>query len=53
MVTAATLTTANVVFTDRDHLARAVRSGMRHIQRRPHLINGCLADTGLPPSPSH
>ncbi len=39
--------TANVVFTDRDHLVRVVRSGMRHIQRRPHLIDGCLTGTGL------
>jgi putative transposase len=42
-------TTANVVFADRDHLVRAVRSGMRRIQRRPWLIDGCLAGTGLPP----
>jgi putative transposase len=40
-------TTANVVFTDRDHLVQTVRSGMRRIQRRPHLIDGCLAETGL------
>ncbi|WP_436850890.1 IS630 family transposase [Streptomyces avermitilis] len=44
-------TTANVVFADRDHLVRAVRSGMRHIQRRPRLIDGCLTGTGLPPPP--
>ncbi|GGX56172.1 hypothetical protein GCM10010341_90980 [Streptomyces noursei] len=42
-------TTANVVFADRDDLVRAVRSGMRRIQRRPHLIDGCLTGTGLPP----
>ncbi|GHB67363.1 hypothetical protein GCM10010377_67820 [Streptomyces viridiviolaceus] len=42
-------TTANIVFTDRDHLVRAVRSGMRRIQRRPQLIDGCLTGTGLPP----
>ncbi|MFF2132106.1 transposase [Streptomyces olivochromogenes] len=45
-------TTANVVFADRGHLVRAVRSGMRHIQRRPRLIDGCLTGTGLP-SPPH
>lgn len=28
-------TTANVVFTDRDHLVQTVRSGMHRIQRRP------------------
>lgn len=44
-------TTANVVFADRDHLVRAVHSGMRHIQRRPRLIDGCLTGTGLPPPP--
>ncbi len=40
-------TTANVVFADRDDLVRAVRSGMRRIQHRPHLIDGCLTGTGL------
>ncbi|WP_406733629.1 transposase [Streptomyces sp. NBC_01794] len=44
--------TANVVFADRDHLVRAVRSGMRRIQRKPHLIDGCLAGTGLSITPS-
>ncbi|MFJ9855439.1 transposase [Streptomyces sp. NPDC101150] len=41
-------TAANVVFADRDDLVRAVLSGMRRIQRRPHLIDGCLTGTGLP-----
>lgn len=45
-------TTANVVFADRNDLVRAVRSGMRRIQRRPHLIDGCLTGTGLPPLPT-
>ncbi|MFD5268844.1 transposase [Streptomyces sp. NPDC058335] len=40
-------TTANVVFTDRDHLVASVRSGLRQIQRQPHLIDGCLAEAGL------
>ncbi|WP_405834098.1 transposase [Streptomyces sp. NBC_01176] len=41
-------TTVNVVFRDRDHLVDAVRSGLRRIQRRPDLIEGCFAETGLP-----
>ncbi|MET9550059.1 transposase [Streptomyces sp. NPDC006627] len=41
--------TANTVFTDREHLVRAVRSGMHRIQRNPSLIDGCLAGTGLVP----
>ncbi|MFE0930606.1 transposase [Streptomyces mutabilis] len=40
-------TTANVVFRDRDHLVQAVRSGLRCIQRRTDLIEGCLTETGL------
>lgn len=40
-------TTANVVFRDRDHLVRAVRSGLRRIQQRTDLLEGCLAETGL------
>ncbi|MGW1755464.1 transposase [Streptomyces mirabilis] len=40
-------TTAHVVFTDREHLVQAVRSGMRRIRRRSHLIDGYLAETGL------
>ncbi|MEV4928094.1 transposase, partial [Streptomyces roseoverticillatus] len=43
--------TANTVFADRDQLARAIRSGMRSIQRTPHLIDGCLASTGLSLTP--
>ncbi len=39
--------TVNVVFTDRDGLARTIRRGLRRIQRRAHLIDGCLAETGL------
>jgi transposase len=39
--------TANVAFTDRDHLIRTVRRGLRKIQHRPHLIDGCLTGTGL------
>ncbi|MFC8666893.1 transposase [Streptomyces sp. NPDC057199] len=38
---------ANIAFTDDDHLERTLRRGLRHIQHRPDLIDGCLADTGL------
>ncbi|MGW1273383.1 IS630 family transposase [Streptomyces sp. NPDC002491] len=38
---------ANVAFTDDDHLERTLRRGLRHIQLRPDLIDGCLAGTGL------
>jgi putative transposase len=40
-------TTANVVFHDRDGLVQAVRSGLRRIQQRTDLLEGCLAETGL------
>jgi transposase len=40
-------TAANVVFRGRDHLVRAVRSGLRRIQRRTDPIEGCLAETGV------
>lgn len=43
-------TTANVVFRDRDHLVQAVRNGLRRIQRRTDLVEGCLAETGLSPN---
>ena len=29
------------------HLIQTIRHGMRKIQYRPHLIDGCLAGTGL------
>lgn len=38
---------ANTAFTDDDHLERTLRRGLRHIQLRPDLIDGCLAGTGL------
>jgi len=38
---------ANVAFADPDHLVRTVRRGLRKIQYRPQLIDGCLAATGL------
>ncbi|MFD5639158.1 IS630 family transposase [Streptomyces sp. NPDC127077] len=44
--------TANVVFTDRGHLVRTVRSGMHRIQCSPCLIDGCLVGTGLSIAPA-
>ncbi|MGW0846771.1 IS630 family transposase [Streptomyces sp. NPDC002787] len=39
--------TTNVAFTNPDHLIRTVRQGLRKIQYRPALLDGCLAETGL------
>ena len=44
--------TANVLFTDRDHLERVIRRGLRRIQQHPDLINGCLRGTRLSPLPA-
>jgi hypothetical protein len=38
---------ANTAFTDDDHLESTLRRGLRYIQQRPDLIDGCLAGTGL------
>ncbi|XWY53339.1 IS630 family transposase [Streptomyces ipomoeae] len=38
---------ANTAFTDLDHLMSALRHGLRQIQYRSNLIEGCLAETGL------
>jgi transposase len=38
----------NTAFTDPDHLIRSLRHGIRRIQYRSNLIDGCLAETGLP-----
>ncbi|MFI8235433.1 transposase [Streptomyces sp. NPDC085900] len=38
---------ANTAFTDPDHLLSALRQGLRHIQYRSNLIDGCLKETGL------
>ncbi|MFJ3174905.1 hypothetical protein ACIPJK_29495 [Streptomyces roseus] len=34
---------ANVAFAGQGHLVRTVRRGLREIQYRPQLIDGCLA----------
>ncbi|MFF4416669.1 transposase [Streptosporangium sp. NPDC001559] len=38
---------ANIAFTSPEHLIRTVRQGLRTIQYRSDLIDGCLAETGL------
>ncbi|MEU4172911.1 transposase [Streptomyces sp. NPDC026665] len=43
----------NTAFTDPDHLTRTLRQGLAHIQRHPELIDGCLTETGLTPTPDH
>ncbi|MEU6015476.1 transposase, partial [Streptomyces sp. NPDC047515] len=38
---------SNVAFTTSEHLVQRIRRGLRHIQYRSDLIDGCLAETGL------
>jgi hypothetical protein len=38
---------ASTAFTDPDHLMRTLRQGLRQIQYRSSLVDGCLAETGL------
>ncbi|WP_179203160.1 transposase, partial [Streptomyces griseiscabiei] len=38
---------ANTAFTDPDHLMRTLRQGLRQIQYRSNLVDGCLTETGL------
>lgn len=38
---------SNTAFTDPDHLMRSLRRTLREIQYRSHVIDGCLAATGL------
>ena len=37
----------NFAAPDLDHVVRIVKSKLKKIQYRPHLIGGCLAATGL------
>lgn len=37
----------NVAFSTPEHLVQRIRRGLRHIQYRSDLIDGCLAETGL------
>ncbi|MGW3168369.1 transposase, partial [Streptomyces sp. NPDC001142] len=36
-----------VAFTTPEHLIQRIRRGLRHIQYRSHLIDGCLTETSL------
>ncbi|MEK8146548.1 transposase [Streptomyces sp. M10(2022)] len=38
---------SSVAFSTPEHLVQTVRRGLRHIQYRSHLIDGCLTETGL------
>ncbi|MEV4246702.1 transposase [Streptosporangium canum] len=38
---------ANLAVCSLDHLIRVIEHGLKKIQYRPHLIDGCLAETGL------
>ncbi|WP_405412847.1 transposase [Streptomyces decoyicus] len=38
---------ANVALANLVHLVRIVKRGLNQIQNRPHLIDGCLAETRL------
>ncbi|MEU2856571.1 transposase [Streptomyces syringium] len=42
---------ANTAFTDPDHLVRVLRHGLRQIQYRSHLIDGCMT-ANPPPDPT-
>ncbi|MFF2402071.1 transposase [Streptomyces goshikiensis] len=37
----------NLAVADVDHLAKTVRTRLKKIQYRPHLIDGCLIQAGL------
>ena len=37
----------NVAFSTPEHLVQRIRRGLRHIQYRSELMDGCLAETGL------
>ncbi|WP_442818399.1 IS630 family transposase [Streptomyces sp. NBC_01237] len=47
---------SNVAFSTPEHLVQTIRHGLRHIQYRSNLIDGCLTETGLtirPPNQQH
>lgn len=44
-------TTANRAFAGPDELTTAVRRGLRQLQYRPDILDGCLTGTG-PPAPT-
>ena len=43
---------ANIAFTDYTHLITAIRRGLRQIQYRATIVDGCLLGTGLTTSPN-
>ncbi len=43
---------SNVAFSTPEHLVQRIRRGLRHIQYRSDLIDGCLAETGLTIKPA-
>jgi hypothetical protein len=47
LVPPATRLVSNVAFSTPEHLVQRIRRGLRHIQYRSDLIDGCLAETGL------
>jgi hypothetical protein len=38
---------ANLAATGLDHVITAIRHGLKRLQYRPEVIDGCLAATGL------
>lgn len=45
-------TLANRAFSDPEDLIATVRQGLRQLQCRSDVLDGCLAGTGLIPAPS-
>ncbi|MEU6610385.1 DDE endonuclease, partial [Streptomyces shenzhenensis] len=45
-------TTANRAFAEPDDLITAVRRGLRQLQYRPDILDGCLTGTGLQRQPA-
>ncbi|MCX5583164.1 transposase [Streptomyces erythrochromogenes] len=43
---------SNVAFSTPEHLVQRIRRGLRHIQYRSHLLDGCLAEAGLTTRPA-
>lgn len=43
---------SHVAFSTPEHLDQRIRRGLRHIQYRSHLIDGCLTEHGLTIQPA-
>jgi len=43
---------ANLAATSVDHLVKVAKHGLKLIRYRPHLVDGCLAETGLTTAPT-